>query len=179
MDRDIELYLEKFSNGLHLFEMDKKDVIEEIKNHIFEAVSRQEPLGQVLAKLGDPNKLAKSYNHSYKLENDEFKASDILSNLAFYSSVAFSGMFVVTILPVISFTFVLTSIFTIGISITNNIGMTNMPFNLGFTPVTGLPQILMALIISIILLLIARASWIGLKNYLKFVSTNYHKRRVG
>ena len=179
MDKSIDAYLEKVSRGLHLSEADKTDVIGEIRNHIHEAVNRQEPLESVLKKLGEPYKLAKAYNHSYKLANDEFRLSDILNSIAFYSSVAITGMVVVTVLPILTITFVLTSVFIIGISITNLIGLTNLPFNIGFMPVTGWPQIVMAVVISALFLLIARASWSGLKKYLKYVSNNYHKRRVG
>lgn len=179
MEKDIESYLEKVSRGLHLSEADKNDVIGEIRNHIYEAVNRQEPLNKVLVKLGEPLKLAKSYNYSYKIANDDFKSSDILNGIAFYSSVALSGIFVVTVLPIISITFVLTAIFIIGISITNMVGITSLPFNIGATLVTGWPQVIMAVIISVILLMIARASWSGLRKYIKYVSSNYHKRRVG
>lgn len=179
MDTNIDVYLEKVSKALHIPEMDKNDVISEIKSHIYEALNRQEPLETVLKNLGEPYRLAKSYNHSYQLENGEFKFSDIFNNIAFYSSVALSGMFVVTILPTVTVTFALTAIFIFGLAITNMIGITNMPFNIGMMPVTGLPQVIMAAVIGIILLLVAYASWSGLKRYLKYVSTNYHKRRIG
>ncbi len=178
MESRVNEYLDKVSANLCLPECDKSDVIGEIRNHIHEAVNSREPLESVLAKLGEPRKLAKSYSDSYHLSNDQFRLTDILGSIAFYSSVALSGVFVVTVLPVISVSFVLTSIFVLGVAVTNFIGLTNLPFNLGFTPVTGVPQILLAVLVSAVLLFVARYSWIGLKKYLKSVSSNYHKRRV-
>jgi len=178
-NEQIDKYLSEVSNGLNLTKYDKSDVVEEIKNHIYESLNRQETLENVLVKLGEPNKLAKAYNHSYSLENNKFGLSDIFGSIAFYSSVAISSMIVITVLPVVSIVFVLVSVFITGIAITNNIGLTNMPFNIGFMPVNGFLQIILAVAVSIVLLLIARISWRGLKKYLKTVSVNYHKRRIG
>lgn len=180
MDKNINIYMDKFGNSLHLPDAEKSDVLGEIKSHIYEAVSGGESLKNVFIKLGNPEKLAKSYNQSYKLENGQFKFSDILGSLAFYSSVALSGIIVIPVLPIISVSFVFCALVIIGVTILNMVGLTHIPFMIAPNiPVTGLPQVAMAVVVSGLLLFIAHASWLGLKKYLKFVSTNYHNRRVG
>lgn len=180
MDKNINIYLDKVGSGLLLPEDEKNDILDEIKSHIYEAVNRGETLKNVLIKLGAPQKLAKSYNHSYKLENNQFKFSDILSSLAFYSSVALSGIFVISVLPIVTVSFVFCVVIILGVTALNMIGITHIPFTIAPNIlVTGWPQVGIAVVVSAILLLIARASWLGLKKYLKFVSTNYHNRRVG
>lgn len=179
MNTTVNNYLESVAKALNLPTEEKQDIIEEIRNHIYEALNKGESLDNVINKLGKPQKLAASCSTSYKLQNNEFKFSDILGSIAFYSSVAFSGMFAVTILPVLAVSLFLIAVFLIVICITNLTGFTNIPFNVGpFLLVTGVPQMVMGTLISGLLMMGARASWVGLKKYLKNVSDSYHKRRM-
>ena len=179
---DKEKYMQKVAAGLHrLPEADRNEILTEIANHIHEAQSRQEPIEQVLTKLGSPLALAQSYASIYNIENREMSLKYIINNIAFYFSAGISGCFIIPSLFIMALTFPLASLAAVGAAIADIIfdlpieGTVNLGPNI---ILSGFPALIATLVICIPLSLLGLLCWKGLKKYLRFVSMRYQKLKM-
>ena len=195
---EVEKYLQKVSAGLYrLPESERNEILGEIRNHIYEAESRQEPVQAVLNKLGSPLNLAQSYVNIHNIESGDISFGSIFNGMAFYISAGFSGIFIVPTLFTATFAFLLAAVVFVGYSIIDlfmdlpggigfDISATHMNFGLvisGFASdsavvFTGFTAVGVALIIAIFCFGIAWLCWKGLKKYLSFISHRYQKLRI-
>ncbi len=178
MTNQAEEYLQKVLEGLsRLPESDRNEIIKEIRNHIYEALNRQEPEQTVLAKLGSPLKLAQSYVNVYELNNNHFNIKYFAGIMSFYFSAGMSGIFVVPTLFLVAIVFALMPVFLLGYSV---IGLFfNIPgLTFGFMTLTGFPQLTASIIASPILLIIAFQCWKLLKKYLSYIANRYQSIRL-
>jgi len=186
---EMEMYLNKVSAGLYrLPESERNEILSEIRSHIHEAVSRQEPVQDVINKLGPPLKLAQSYASLHDINNDEVSFGSIWGSMAFFISAGLSGMVIVPTLFVLSLSFMFSAVVTVGYAIVDlfidlpgGIGAYTFDFSHGTyegVMFTGLPALAVALGISLIFVWLARICWKLLKKYLAFVSRRYQELRI-
>jgi uncharacterized membrane protein len=174
---EIEKYLQKVSAGLYrLPENERREILSEIRNHIHEAVNRQEPIQSVLDRLGSPIRLAQSYAGIYNIES----GISIWRDMAFFFSAGLASYVVIPTLFIVAVTFPLTAVYTIGYSILDL--FTDLPGDgvemwYGLT-LTGFPAVIASVIIGAILFVIGILCWKLLKRYLTFISLRYKKFRM-
>ncbi len=175
----VEEYLNKVDTELAgLNKMERQEIINEINSHIYEAKNSGENIDDIIKKLGNPKKLARSYRNVYIIENKQFKIKDLLSSFTFFSWIAFSSMIVLTTLPILSIGFLLIGIFLIGLPILNILSITNISFQFFSKNLYGWAQMVIGQSLGLVFLSLAYYTWGGLKKYIKYVSTEYHRRRV-
>jgi len=178
---DVDKYLKKVSAGLHkLPESERNEILNEIKNHIHEAESRQEPVQTILDKLGSPIKLAQSYVSIYNIDSGDISFGSILGNMAFFLSAGLSGIIVIPTLSIMIVGFLFSAVFSIGYSIVDLIIGLPGPGGivLGDNVLTGFTAVLVALIAGAILVILAYFCWWVLKKYILFVSQRYKKMHM-
>jgi len=186
---EMEMYLKKVSTGLYrLPESERDEILGEIRNHIYEAVSRQEPVGDVIAKLGSPLKLAQSYVSIHNINHNEISFGSILGSMAFFVSAGLSGLVIIPTLFILAAAFFFSAIITVGYSIVDL--FIDLPGGIGYIRLdhaygvyesvifTGFPAVLVALGVSLIFSGLAYGCWKLLKKYLSFVSLRYQKLRI-
>jgi len=86
-----------------------------------------------------------------------------------------AGIFLIPTLPILCITFVCVGVALPVLSILNLLSITNIPFNVLFFKVTGLPQIAIALISGILFLFAGLGCYNGLKNFLKMSREVFRK----
>lgn len=181
MNNETQKYLDEVLDGLNgLPDSEKKEIVDEINSHIYEAVSNGEDLDSVLRKLGSPCDIAKSYSSIYTIENNKFDLKYLLKNFSFYLSTGVTSAFIVPTL------FLLTWIFyiTVPIVVVGSIlglffdGISSFVF-VGEKGLTGFPQLIAAVIISVLFVFLARACNRSLKKYIAKVSNSYRKLKLG
>ena len=178
---ETEKYLQKVSAGLYkLPENERNEIVEEIRNHIHEAVSRQEPVQNIINRLGPPLRLAQSYASIHNVNNDNMELSNVWRDMAFFFSAGLSSYFVVPALFITAITFVVTAVGIIGYSILNLfIDLPGDGIHLwGETSLTGLAAVAVSVILGIIFFFAAYGCWKLLKKYLTFISRRYQEFRM-
>ena len=75
---DYEKYLRKVKANLHLDSKTKKRVIEGLRTEIEYATENGETIQEVLNRMGKPEKMALSYNESYKNDYSYQKKENIV-----------------------------------------------------------------------------------------------------
>jgi len=182
----VEKYLQNVAAGLsRLPENDKNEIIGEIRNHIHEAESRQEPVEAVLDKLGSPQKLAQSYINIHNANSGDMGFDSVWKSMVEFLPVGLS-IFVVPILFLGSLGFLLSAVFLIGYSILDL--FVNLPGGIlqitdatGETLVvgfSGIPAVAIASVIALIVFGFSLLCWKLLKKYLVSVSQRYQKLRM-
>jgi len=178
---EVEKYLRKVSAGLYrLPESEQSEILSEIRNHIHEAESRQEPVQTVLERLGPPLRLAQSYANIHNIEsgNTDF---NIWRDMAFFFSAGLASYVVVPTLFIMAVTFPLTAVLTVALSILDF--FIDIPWHDGVTFFsdtvhTGFPALVMSLILGVVLFFGGIFCWKLLKKYLAFISLRYKKFRM-
>jgi len=179
--KEMEAYLKKVSDGLHkLPENERNEILGEIRNHIHEAVNMQEPVQAVIDKLGPPLKLAQSYVNIHKINRGDMSFGNVLSGTVFFLSAGLSGLIVVPTLVGLIFVLLLSAAIIIGAGILGVfIDLPDAVIIVGEETLTGLPALIVCLILSIIFVFLSYLSWKLLKMYLVFISRRYQKLRMG
>ena len=179
---DMEKYLQKVSAGLYrLSENERNEILDEIRNHIHEAVNRQESVHDVINRLGPPLRLAQSYVSIYNINNDNMTPLNVWRDMAFFFSVGLASYIVVPILFITAIKLVLTAGSMIIVSILYF--FTDIPsyygINLwGETNLIGFPAVIASIIFGVIFVFIAYGCWKLLKKYLAFISLRYQMFRM-
>lgn len=177
MTSEIDKYLQKVSAKLNrLPASEKEEILNEVKNHIHEAVSRQEPLQNVLDKLGSPSKLAGSYTALYDLEKSP--SNHALHNVSFFLSTGLTSVIVVPLLCILPILFIIAAVVSLVISVAGL--FMDIPGGIVLNSVThtGFSQLSIAIISSVILLSLALLLWRILIKYLTFVAKRYQRIRM-
>ena len=179
---DMEKYLQKVSAGLYrLPENERDEILGEIRNHIHEAVSRQEPVQDVINRLGPPLRLAQSYVSIHNVNNDNMGPSNVWRDMAFFFSAGLASYIVVPTLFITALTFMATAIGMIGFSIFSlfiDFRFYDGIHLWGETSLTGFPAVIASIIFGVIFFFIAYGCWKLLKRYLAFISTRYQMFRM-
>lgn len=108
-------------------------------------------------------------NYTNLTNTCEAKAPKTLfSRVLSSTAVGFGGILILPIAGILGFTFSLVGVGLPIISITNLLGLTYIPFNIGYTLITGIPQIIVAFIAGSIFLTLGVLSFKALKSFLRF-----------
>jgi len=179
--KETEAYLKKVSDGLYkLPENERNEILGEIRNHIHEAVNMQEPVQDVINRLGPPLKLAQSYVNIHNINRGDMNFGSVLSGTAFFLSAGLSGLIVVPTLVGLILLFLLIAAIIIGTGILGVfIDLPDAIIIIGEETLTGLPALIVCLILAIIFAFLGYLSWKLLKVYLVFISRRYRKLRMG
>ena len=176
----MEQYLQEVSKGLSGLPLqERQDILKEIENHIHEALSRGDALEEVLRRLGPPDILAQSYTQGHVLNKGRLRLRDVISGFAFYSTAALSAIIIVPTLGICAVAFLLSAVVVLVMGILGGIGLIAVPFTFGLMLLTGIPQLLMGIVGSVVMLLLAILMWWLLRAYIRSVSARYRKRRLG
>lgn len=172
-------YLDEVARGLSkLPESERNEILNEIRNHIYEALQRQEIEEKVLDRLGSPTQLAQSYTTISDLDNGHFAVKDVWGNMGFYFSTGLSGVVIVPTLLLIMVGFVLFAIGAVGYSIAGI--FMNLPGVITFGNITfsGIAQFVVSIPSCIVLLMGAHFSWKQLRKYISKIANSYQHKRL-
>ncbi|MCL2217839.1 MAG: DUF1700 domain-containing protein [Defluviitaleaceae bacterium] len=179
---EMEKYLQSVSAGLNkLPENERNEILAEIRNHIHEAINRQEPINVVIDRLGHPLRLAQSYANIYNIESGN-KDFNIWRDMTFFFSAGLASYVVVPTLFLMAVVLPLTSIFMVGYTLLDLFidlpgDNLNVEMWYGLT-LTGFPAIIVTLVFGVIFFIFGILCWKLLKKYLAFISLRYKKFRI-
>lgn len=171
-------YLEKLNELLQKMpEEDRLDAVREIESHIAEGIASGESEAVILARLGDPRKLAKAYRSEYFMEQRSNRSlKDIIAMIRFYCTTGLLSVIVIPFLAILAYGFGFCAVLTIIAGIVRTFGVTWIQMNLG--PGIEVPtqySMVYAGVIGGIIGGIAYISWKNLRRYLAFLSASYKK----
>lgn len=175
-------YLEKLNRYLEkLPDEERMDAVMEIESHIAEGIAKGQPEAVILSRLGDPRKLAKAYRSEHLMGHLKVKSfRDVLAQIGFYCTTGLLSVMVIPVLATIAYGFGLCAILMLIAGILRTFGATWI--NMGFGPGMEVPaeySIVVSVVAGGIIGGIAFFSWIGLKKYLVFLSTQYRQSLPG
>lgn len=168
-------YLDKFYDSLGtLPEEERIDAVREIESHIVDGIRNGQAEGAILAKLGDPKKLAKAYRSTYMMQKKPRTFKEVLNMAGFYCTAGLLSVIVVPVLGSIAYGFGFSAILICLAGVLRSAGVPwiNMDIAPGYTvPIEW--SIPYAMVLSIIIGGIAYISWRYLKRYLNYLSERY------
>ncbi|OXM14648.1 DUF1700 domain-containing protein [Paenibacillus herberti] len=172
----VKTYLNKFHASLKaLPEEEQQDAIREIESHIMHGLRDGQSDKQILAKLGDPKKLAKAYSSEYISQANPRSFKEVMTMIGFYCTAGLLSIAVVPILGVIAYGFGFCAVIIVIAGIIRSFGVTWIDMTIA--PGYEVPIVWsfpFALVIASIIGAIAFISWKNLKSYLAALSSRYH-----
>lgn len=175
-------FLEKVYRNLQgIAAEEKSEIIEEIQNHIAEAVRDGASEQAVIDNLGDPAALAKSYVGETILRHRSFNPAYLAKMIRFYSFTGLSGMFVIPFTAVLSiglyFSAIIACLAGLIQAIANLFGYT-VPFttfDFGFWQAPTIIAIPLTFVFAVLFYLSGKKLWQTLNNYLAAVSKQHQQ----
>jgi uncharacterized membrane protein len=169
-------YLEKLENELRkLPEEERLDAVREIESHIAEALRNGQSESDVLAKLGDPRKLARAYRNEHFMQMGSGRNfGDVLRMIGFYCTTGLLSVMVVPVLATIAYGFGFCAALILLAGIVRTFGVTWI--NMDIAPGVSVPtewSMVYALVVGGIVGAIAYFSRKYLRKYLSFLSEQY------
>ncbi|MFK7692217.1 DUF1700 domain-containing protein [Paenibacillus sp. HJGM_3] len=175
MSPTVKVYLEKLNEHLRILpEEERLDAIREIESHIVHGLQDGQTDAVILAKLGDPKKLAKAYRSEYLLQKRPSNFSEVIAMIGFYSTAGLLSVILVPILGTIAYGFGFCAILILLAGLLRTFGVPWINMNLG--PTYTVPtewSMLFAAVVAGIVGAIAYISWKYLKRYLAALSDRY------
>ena len=177
MDKTFETYLDTIDKHLKpLPTSERVDIVKEIKSSILEMKQSNLSTEQILDKLGSPKEMANAYLENLISSNNGFNYKKYLAVIAFYSSIGFSGLFVIPTLAIVAPVFIFCGAISPVFGVIKLLGYL-LHFNVSFVifqfgsvelhPILGF---LFSIITGIILYKLGRGSWNLLLKYIHRVS---------
>lgn len=172
--------VEKYLSPLPASE--RADIVREIASEMLELQSNGKTAGEIVARLGEPQELARAYLSDLIAKNRSFSWTRITALCAYYSLVSLTGLIVIPTLAICAPVFIVSAIVTLVLAV---IKLVDSLLNLGipcanYIVMAGIESPALAFILSIItgavLYLIGRGCWKLLIRYIKTV--NKAKRRL-
>jgi len=156
-------------------EEERLDAVREIESHIEDGIANGQPEAVILARLGDPRKLAKAYRSEHYMERVSMKSvKDVMAMIGFYCTTGLLSVMVVPFLAVIAYGFGFSAVLTLIAGIVRSFGVTWIQMNLGSDlEVPTEWSMAVALPLAGIIGGIAYVSWKSLRKYLNFLSIRY------
>lgn len=185
----IEKYLSTVDRHLKPLPISERaDIVREIKGTAAEMENDGMSREQILERLGDPKELAKAYLGNLLTERRKFSVNGLLTAMAFYSVVGFSGLIVIPVLGIVAPVFMLCGVVTPilgGVKLLNLVLNLNIPFidnivvfQIGSFVLSPVPAFIASVAVGAALYFAGRASWRGLVLYCKKVSGTKRKLSV-
>ena len=180
MDERIRHYLQQLGNELRrLPESERLDALREIQSHVEDEVNGGTDVDAVLAGLGQPKVLARSYLSAYHLDHlspgTPPNLPTTISAMAFFASAGLGGIFVVPVLALFLFLFAMMAVLLpiAGVARTFGAHWVTMTGPRGPIPVTW--SIPLTLVIGLLSAVVAWGSWLILRLSFNFVSNGYRR----
>lgn len=173
-------YLAQFKQELRrLPEVDRSDAIREIESHVTDEIEAGTSPEVVLARLGEPRTLARSYLAAYHVDLFTEHASPplqtVLGSMLFFASVGVGGIFVVPILALFSLLFALMAMILPIAGVARTLGANWVHMNGPNGPIPADWSIPLMLAVAILSAGIALGSWRLLRLYFSLVSRGYRR----
>lgn len=178
MEANANQYLKTFYELLrYMPEEERLDAVQEIKSNIAEGIANGQTEAAILARLGDPHKLAKAYQSEYIMDKGSNKSwKDVLLMLRFYCTTGLLSIIVIPVLATIMYGFGFCAVLTLIAGVVRSFGVAwiNMSLGPGYeVPIAW--SIPFAIVLSAVIGGIALLSRKYLKKYLQYLSTQYRK----
>ena len=169
-------YLDKLNACLHkLPEEERLDAVREIESHITEGILGGQPEAAILARLGDPRKLAKAYRSEYLSQNISFSYKYVFGLIGFYCTTGLLSVMVVPVLATIAYGFGFCAALIMLASFIRTFGVTWITMDIGSYVVPTQLSLLYGLVVGGIVGGIAFVCWKALKRYLAYVTGRYRR----
>ncbi|ASA23628.1 DUF1700 domain-containing protein [Paenibacillus donghaensis] len=177
MNREAREYLNAFHHHLHpLPEAERMDAVREIESHIEESLYNGQGESEILARLGNPRKLAKAYVSEQVIQGKDRSFAAMMMLIRFYCSTGLLSIMVIPFLATIAFGFGLSAVLSLLAGVLRTLGVPYITMNIGNDiQVPREYSMLVAVILAVILEGIAYYSWIYLRKYITYISTEYRK----
>ncbi|MGK9250604.1 DUF1700 domain-containing protein [Paenibacillus humicus] len=171
-------YLDRFHQLLSgIPDEEKLDAVREIESHIAEGIAHGRRESEVLARLGDPRKLARAYRSEYIMgrgSNRSFR--DMLAMAGFYCTTGLLSIMVIPTLATIAYGFGLCTVLALLAGIIRSFGQTWI--SMSIYPGVEIPtqwSMAYAIVLAGITGFIAYISRKYLRKYMIFLSASYKK----
>jgi uncharacterized membrane protein len=169
-------YLDKLNACLHrLPEEERIDAVREIESHITEGILGGQPEAAILARLGDPRKLAKAYRSEYLSQNISISYKHTFGLIGFYCTTGLLSVMVVPVLATIAYGFGFCAVLILLASFIRTFGVTWINMNIGSYVVPTPLSMLYGIVVGGIVGGIAFVCWKALKRYLSYVSVRHRR----
>lgn len=169
-------YLDKLSASLkRLPEAERLDAVREIESHIAEGTLGGQPEAAILARLGDPRKLAKAYYSEYLSQGPSLSFKRVFGLIGFYCTTGLLSVMLVPVLATIAYGFGFCAILVLLASFLRTFGVTWISMEIGDYIVPTQLSLIYGLAVGGVIGGIAFGSWKLLKKYLTFVSDRYSR----
>lgn len=167
-------YLDKLYEGLKKMpESERLDAVREIESHISDAVSNGQPEAAVIARLGDPRKLAKAYYSEYITQGPPLSIRNAFGAIAFYCTTGLLSIMIVPVLATVAYGFGLCTVLLLLGSFARTLGFSWISMQIGDYVVPTQWSFVVGLAMGAIIGGIAFGSWKLLKLYLAFHANRY------
>ncbi|UVI27913.1 DUF1700 domain-containing protein [Paenibacillus spongiae] len=169
-------YLTKLYELLHKTpEEERLDAVREIESHIRDGIAGGQPEEVILARLGDPRKLARAYRSEYLVERRSSRSiKDVLAIIRFYCTDGLLSVMIIPVLATIAYGFGFCAVLSIVAGIIRSFGVTWINMSIG--PGTEVPtewSMAYAGVIGGILGVIAFYSRKYMRAYIGYLSSRY------
>lgn len=172
-----EKYVRKLYQQLRqLPEEEREDAVMEIKSHIAESVRNGQKEEEVLAKLGSPSKLARTYLGDFYVRESRMHPLFLIKALLLYVTSGFLSIIFIPVLGILSVTFGIVSIIIPILGLLRTFGARWVQMNL--TPTYEVPVLLsfpFSLLVALILFGLFWICWKTLRGYLTLLSSAHRK----
>ncbi|GAA3406409.1 HAAS domain-containing protein [Paenibacillus hodogayensis] len=169
-------YIEKLYAALSKMpEQERLDAVREIESHIEEGISHGQREADILAKLGDPSKLAKAFRSEHFSHPGRKRTwGETFAMIGFYCTTGLLSVMIVPVLATIAYGFGFCTVLILLAGIIRSFGATWINMDLG--PYYTVPtewSMAFSLVVGGIVGGIAYISRKYLRKYLRFVSERY------
>lgn len=185
MDSTFLNYLEEIDDLLQSLPVsERKDVIKEIKSTFLSMQHEGLSTETIINQLGTPSEVSVGYLSEFIERNTSFSWHRILSTLAFYTTVGFSGVIIVPALSLIALTLLICSVITpvLGALIwLNDLLHWNLAFmeRVGVSVLNNPPlEFVLCIVAGLLLYAVARISWKMLIAYCRKVTQSKQKLSI-
>ena len=155
-------------------EEERIDAVREIASHIEDGLRNGQSEASLLAKLGDPQKLAKAYRSEHIMQRPNRSLRDILAMIGFYCTTGLVSIMIITVLATIAYGFGFCAVLIFLAVIIRTFGVSWIQMNVG--PGLSVPyewSLAFSAVFGGIVGGIAYFSRKYLRIYLKFLSEQY------
>ena len=182
MEQQLDAYLDRIDRRLRpMAASERVDIVREIRSEMLELESQGLDSEDIIARLGDPRKLAAAYLQDAIIKNPRFSWSRLGALTAFYSLAGLGGMIVLPTTTIMAGTFMLCGTMLPAAALMKllaslvGIDLPYVVMQLGpYTP-SPLAAFPVAVVVGLLLLLAGRGCW---KLTVRFVKMLGEKRRT-
>lgn len=181
MNHKLDAYLKQVEKYLKpLSYVERKDIIDEIQNHIVEIhIREKKDLEQIISQMEAPEDLARAYVGEMVSKQSAFNLKGVFRVLSYYNLSGISGMIMIPILAIVGGVFYISAyVVLLGGVLKWSFSMFGIDIPFIIFRIGKLPDIFIlpiALLVSACLYVLGKVVWRLLRGYLREVSKNQPK----